>query len=280
MTDDTARLDAIEARAKAATPGPWNAAERHDGSICGIDQLDGMEDVLAPGEVMCGAHCLGGTSFIEAKDSDWRHIAGLDPETALWLVGLARASHTKDAEIKALRDENARLKSWLPERLMEEPVLFWEGNDPRHSVGVAENLRTYCVDCSGQAQEWITPNECPQLAALDVPLRLASAVEFEAAQMARGKALVDLSLLAAEVPRIAEAAGAKGVGPLTGAQLLSLVDDTVARVAALSTAVRERDDARAALDRVNDLADKWAGYGDPVSVGAADQLRAAIEGRS
>lgn len=72
---DDAGLDRIEALAEAATKGPWKVAERRDGSVCGIDQEDGYDDVVAPGRVECMAYCYGGTSVVEATDADWAFIA-------------------------------------------------------------------------------------------------------------------------------------------------------------------------------------------------------------
>lgn len=65
-------LDAIEARANAATEGPWWRREGHA-------EIDGQNyaEVLIPGRVECGSYCYGGTSTIEGDrlDADLAFIA-------------------------------------------------------------------------------------------------------------------------------------------------------------------------------------------------------------
>lgn len=114
MTDDTARLDAIEARAKAvpAEMHTWEANDEH-GAVPGCTPawcVNDMRDGRWAGDV------ADIPQVAEWDEAVARHIAGLDPETALWLVGLARDSHTKDAEIEpgnlaqALIDTASRMR--------------------------------------------------------------------------------------------------------------------------------------------------------------------------
>ena len=106
MTDDTARLDAIEARAKAATPGPWNVDGPFWVDPPGVTPSELTVQTRAGVSGKDRALVMEGTW--DSKDANAEHIAGLDPEMALWLVGLARASHTKDAEIERLNERLAR----------------------------------------------------------------------------------------------------------------------------------------------------------------------------
>lgn len=65
-------LDAIEARANAATEGPWWRREGHA-------EINGQNyaEVLIPGRVECGSYCYGGRSTIEGDrlDADLAFIA-------------------------------------------------------------------------------------------------------------------------------------------------------------------------------------------------------------
>ena len=84
-------LDAIEARANAATEGPWLRREGHA-------EIDGQNyaEVLIPGRVECGSYCYGGTSTIEGDrlDADLAFIAHAraDVPAAFPLPPSARAS--------------------------------------------------------------------------------------------------------------------------------------------------------------------------------------------
>ena len=104
MTDQTLDLDAIEARARAATPGPWFVRPRqYDdwGYIRGPEQSDG------PGHFV--AQALGGQDYTIDQLNEHRrnktdpyghnaaHIAGMDPATTLALT----------AEVRKLREAAA-----------------------------------------------------------------------------------------------------------------------------------------------------------------------------
>ena len=82
-------LDAIEARANAATEGPWWRREGHA-------EIDGQNyaEVLIPGRVECGSYCYGGTSTIEGDRLD---------------ADLAFIAHAR-ADVPALVDEVRRLR--------------------------------------------------------------------------------------------------------------------------------------------------------------------------
>lgn len=67
-------LDGIEARAKEATPGPWEYVPTSGNSICAHDGDGYWSDVA---------------DRIEAQ-GDAEHIAGLDPDIVLSLVAAAR----------------------------------------------------------------------------------------------------------------------------------------------------------------------------------------------
>lgn len=92
-------LDAIEALANAATPGPWEA------SVLGSEgyavtgpqgSIPGRHRLRAPRVARCGH---------EAWDTDKAnaaHIAGMDPATTLALVAEVRALRAKVEAIEAL----------------------------------------------------------------------------------------------------------------------------------------------------------------------------------
>jgi hypothetical protein len=83
---------------------------------------------------------------------------------------------------RELRAEVERLRSWLPRRIVEQPLLFGTPGEPRHEVGFTEGMRTYCTTCSARHQDWVTPDECPQFAEMDVPARVVPAARAEAAE--------------------------------------------------------------------------------------------------
>lgn len=78
-----ARIAEDEQAASAATTGPWSVAVRADGTPYGITQLDGYDDVVAPGDVNCMSYCYGGSSTVEISDPDWKHIAHFNPARML-----------------------------------------------------------------------------------------------------------------------------------------------------------------------------------------------------
>jgi len=92
----TIDLDAIEAAAKAATPGPWSAM-----SWAGADWPDRRTTV--------GSTCKGGTREAIAMNTryaarpreDMAYIATMDPHTTLALVERVREL---EAEVEGLRD--------------------------------------------------------------------------------------------------------------------------------------------------------------------------------
>lgn len=67
-------LDAMEARARAAKPGPWKEGDD------AIITADGKPVVSIDG------------GYLRVSDADMTHIIGADPATVLALVALARWS--------------------------------------------------------------------------------------------------------------------------------------------------------------------------------------------
>lgn len=87
-------LEAIKARAKMATPGPWRVTEEGITNLTpDKDEHDQIAEIVTmhPSDV----------ALLEISDEDAAHIAGMDPETTLALV-----SH-----IEELRAENLELNS-------------------------------------------------------------------------------------------------------------------------------------------------------------------------
>lgn len=94
--EDDARLDGIAARARAATPGPWRVGPTR-------------QRVERRGE-----------HLIEARQgADAEHVAGLDPDTALWLVGLVRSAR---AEAEQLRLERRDSHEWEVQEAVDRAV--------------------------------------------------------------------------------------------------------------------------------------------------------------
>lgn len=101
-------LDAIEARANAATEGPWLRREGHA-------EIDGQNyaEVLIPGRVECGSYCYGGRSTIEGDR--------LDADLAF----IAAARTDLPAVVAALRDALAEVEQWK--------AAFIKANDAVHA---------------------------------------------------------------------------------------------------------------------------------------------------
>ena len=95
MTD---RLTEIEARAKAATPGPWHATDNwYDGPLHGVASADGHEFVgISHGERPT-------TEVNEAQEKADATFIAAAPDDIAWLV----------AEVKRLRDELCRVAPFL-----------------------------------------------------------------------------------------------------------------------------------------------------------------------
>jgi diacylglycerol kinase family enzyme len=81
VSADQLDIDAIAARANAATPGPWEPDEVH--MLTAPTQLDGFASPIE--RAATEAHLW----------ANYLHIAGMDPDTTLALV----------AEVRRLRDE-------------------------------------------------------------------------------------------------------------------------------------------------------------------------------
>jgi hypothetical protein len=77
-------LDAIEARAKAATPGPWEASEAASDAIIAPAQPLHYDEEARD----YGGPIIGESMHLADRD----HIAGLDPQTVLALVAELRAA--------------------------------------------------------------------------------------------------------------------------------------------------------------------------------------------
>jgi hypothetical protein len=83
-------LDEIEARAKAATPGPWRADEDSEETGRGVTD-DAVE------------HWIFFATNPAPSEADTAHIAGMDPQTTLALVAELRAAREfRDAVRSAL----------------------------------------------------------------------------------------------------------------------------------------------------------------------------------
>lgn len=90
---DEGRLAEIEAAARAATPGPWIAAEQTHGEWFGIQSR---------------AFALG-TAF---DASDAAHIAAASPDTVLALVAEVREARAMRERVEALADEWRNADEW------------------------------------------------------------------------------------------------------------------------------------------------------------------------
>ena len=112
-----ARLDEIEAAAKAATPGPW------------VAEYGGGEEVVLPSDALSTLEAVCVTKLWH-RQADAKHIAGLSPDVALALV----------AEVRELRAKVERV------RLLHEP-----SGDP-----VLDSLSTCdtCSDLDGKSPRW------------------------------------------------------------------------------------------------------------------------------
>lgn len=112
-------LDAIEARANAATEGPWWRRE-------GYAEIEGQNyaEVLIPGRVECGSYCYGGTSTIDGDR--------LDADLAF----IAAARTDLPAVVAALRGALAEVERWVD----AHAVLAREVDELRRALGVENSL--------------------------------------------------------------------------------------------------------------------------------------------
>lgn len=144
-------LDAIEALANAATPGPWEA------SVLGSEgyavtgpqgSIPGRHRLRAPRVARCGH---------EAWDTDKanaEHIAGMDPATTLALVAEVRALRAKVADLSG-RTISRQSAAWRDKerarRAAQEalrPTCTHEGTGRDGTPGVLGGTwRTYCRAC-------------------------------------------------------------------------------------------------------------------------------------
>lgn len=90
MIDHLNDLDAIEARAKAATPGPWRLSEMNPGEVWAVRDPADWDALLV---------ATTATRLNPADVDNTPHIAGMDPEQTLALV----------AEVRELRVEVTNL---------------------------------------------------------------------------------------------------------------------------------------------------------------------------
>ncbi|WDH77902.1 hypothetical protein PTQ19_10250 [Microbacterium esteraromaticum] len=98
-------LDALEAVARAATPGPWEweppVEETWTLGQESLVTVDHGEDGY-PEEVLSGwGHDASGT---DASDEDRAHIAAFDPPTTLALIARVKEAERKQAEAESERD--------------------------------------------------------------------------------------------------------------------------------------------------------------------------------
>ena len=110
-------LDALEAVARAATPGPWThqpyGEKNQNGDYIGGDVFDRAGEYL----------------LSEVSDSAGAHIATFDPPTVLDLIALAREEQQKRAEAEAVIarieqlcaetdvDTTEAIQAWLVENI-------------------------------------------------------------------------------------------------------------------------------------------------------------------
>jgi len=128
-------LDAIEARANAATEGPWWRREGHA-------EIDGQNyaEVLIPGRVECGSYCYGGTSTIEGDrlDADLAFIAHARTDVPALVAEVRRLresldaskvstakARTRAANAEALRDDARAAIARV--QALHYPVPDWNG---------------------------------------------------------------------------------------------------------------------------------------------------------
>lgn len=81
-------LDAWEAAARDATPGPW---QRWKTSPWIDGGPNGYDEVIAPAAVECGSYCQGGSSQAAISDANLGHIVLNDPAAVLRMVAGLRA---------------------------------------------------------------------------------------------------------------------------------------------------------------------------------------------
>lgn len=120
-------LDAIEARARAATPGPWMHRDRpsHGFEEAGVSH-EGEEDDGALAKVWGGA--ARGTA-------NAAHIAGMDPPTALAIVAVVRRLRGALVDILDVSRDRARFvaqgpRGWLKAEQIASDALRAAGVDP------------------------------------------------------------------------------------------------------------------------------------------------------
>ena len=117
MTDDHKAdpfdLDALETTAKAATPGPWRAADQH-----GL--MWGSTPVWCVSLADDAGMFLGDIAYLPQRDGiekpDAEHIATFDPATVLALIARVRAA---EAALKRAESTVADL-AWLREQDIQQ----------------------------------------------------------------------------------------------------------------------------------------------------------------
>lgn len=114
-------LDAILARAKVATPGPWMGCPATDTDPGTIRTATGDDQ-----EVLGGAWCNDGTAELDGEPEDIAHVAGMDPSTTIALVERLQAA-----------EEHAGPMGDLEGFLRERGYTLVETIDPQASSGVS-----------------------------------------------------------------------------------------------------------------------------------------------
>ena len=154
-------LDAIEARANAATEGPWLRREGHA-------EIDGQNyaEVLIPGRVECGSYCYGGTSTIEGDrlDADLAFIAHARADVPALV-----------AEVRRLRAQVRDLTDSRQEARNEVRHYAAERDDARAAGARVQALHYPVPDWNGGVRCHICDDSsttdgaylCPTLRALD-----------------------------------------------------------------------------------------------------------------
>lgn len=158
-------LDAIEARANAATEGPWWRREGHA-------EIDGQNyaEVLIPGRVECGSYCYGGTSTIEGDrlDADLAFIAHARADVPALVAEVRRLR--EEAEVDA-----GLIRSIIAAREHVERTLTAERDDARAAIARVQALHYPVPDWNGGVRCHICDDSsttdgaypCPTIRAID-----------------------------------------------------------------------------------------------------------------
>ena len=116
-------LDALEAAARAATPGPWQEfAESGDWWMAGVDNEGGPLDTVIPD--------TGPSTGIAQETIDY--IAALNPAAVLALIARLRAA---EAALRAIHEFANDDGNWEHEEIIADDGMFI-GCDGRYTIDV------------------------------------------------------------------------------------------------------------------------------------------------